>query len=228
MTKVLLVEDELSLAEITADTLGLYDFRVIHAKNAEEGTLLFDKEQPDILIVDIMMPGMDGYRFVKNIRADNKKVPIIFLTAKSQVPDLVKGFDVGANDYIKKPFSYEELIARMKALLKFKAAPLLETGKSQFVIGQYVLDTETQMLQSNINHYQLTFKENEILKQLCIHMYDVVETKQLLLHIWGDDSYFNGRTLSVFMTRIRKYLTDDPQVQILNLRGIGFKLLVKK
>jgi DNA-binding response OmpR family regulator len=228
MIKILLLEDEVDLAEITADTLQLYEFKVFHARDAGEGSVLFFKENPDLLIVDIMMPGQNGYEFVKNIRAHNSTIPIIFLTAKSQLSDLVRGFNTGANDYVKKPFQYEELIARIKALLRFPTEEVSKIKSKKYLVGQYAFDTETQELISNINHYQLSFKEAELLKRLCEQMNRTVDRKELLLELWGDDNYFNSRNLNVFITKLRKYLADDPQVQILNLRAIGFKLLVKQ
>jgi len=228
MIKILLLEDEVDFAEITVDTLQLYDFKVFHARDAAEGSVLFFKEKPDLLIVDIMMPGQNGYEFVKNIRMHNSTIPIIFLTAKSQLSDLVRGFNTGANDYVKKPFQYEELIARIKALLRFPTEEVTKTKSRKYLIGQYAFDTDTQELISNINHYQLSFKEAELLRRLCEQLNRTVDRKELLLGLWGDDNYFNSRNLNVFITKLRKYLSDDPKVQILNLRAIGFKLLVKQ
>jgi DNA-binding response OmpR family regulator len=174
-----------------------------------------------------MMPQMDGFTLASRIRELNSTVPIIFLTARSQTADVVKGFELGGNDYLKKPFGMDELIVRIKALLSRKgASPLAEPDLFPTAIGIYRFDYPKQKLIIHNQEVLLSHRESELLKRLYEHRNQVLARNQVLLQLWGDDNFFNGRSLDVFITRLRRHLKDDPQVQIVNIRGIGYKLIV--
>ena len=224
---ILLVEDESTLGLIVKESLESRDFKVTYCSDGEQGWRAFLEHEPDVCVLDIMMPEKDGFALAQSIRKQNLYVPIIFLTAKSQTQDVIKGFEIGANDYLKKPFSMEELIVRVKALLRDRKLlaqqPLSE--QIQWQIGQYSFDTKRQALSLNRNERKLTHREVAILQRLCQYRNQVMERKQVLLDLWGDDNFFNARSMDVFITKLRKYLKDDPQVEIVNIRGVGYKLI---
>jgi DNA-binding response OmpR family regulator len=225
MANVLLVEDEVFLGQIVKDSLEVRGFQVQHATDGMQGLTFFSQQQPDVVVLDVMMPQLDGFTLAQKIREQNAHIPIIFLTARSQTVDVVKGFELGGNDYLKKPFSMDELIVRIKALLNRKPeAPKPETGK--FTIGHYTFDYPKQKLAYKGKEYALSYKEAELLKRLYQNRNQVLERTAVLLDLWGDDSFFNGRSLDVFITRLRGHLKQDPHVQIVNIRGIGYKLIV--
>jgi len=224
--KILFVEDEQSLGLIVKESLETRGFQVNYCKDGKAGLLSFKESKPDICLLDIMMPIKDGYTLAQEIRKIDSSTPIIFLTARSQTPDVVKGFEIGANDYIKKPFSMEELIVRIKARLNdqnsmIDPAELIKV----FSIGKYQFDYEKQVLDLNNLPRKLTHREAEILRLLCINHNKVLERSYVLDKVWGDDNFFNARSMDVFITKLRKYLADDPEVEILNVRGIGYKLI---
>ncbi|MEN0004355.1 MAG: response regulator transcription factor [Bacteroidota bacterium] len=225
--KLLFVEDEATLGMIVKESLESRDFEVHYAPDGAAGWELFQNIQPEACILDIMMPERDGFSLAKMIREVNPYIPILFLSAKSQTQDVVKGFEVGANDYIKKPFSMEELIVRVKALLRDRkllaSQPLPQ--QEHWIIGDYEFDATKQTLTIQSHTQKLTHREVEILHRLCQHQNQVLERKTVLLDLWGDDSFFNGRSLDVFITKLRKYLKKDPRVEIINIRGVGFKLI---
>jgi len=223
MPTVLLIEDEPALGMIVRDSLEVRGFSVQYAADGEEGLDLFRQQPPDIIVADIMMPRMDGFTLAERIRSENASVPIIFLTARSQTVDVVRGFELGGNDYLKKPFSMDELIVRMKALLNRKSTTSAETER--LTIGRYQFDPVKQRLQLDGREEQLSHRESELLKRLHDQRNQVLERSAVLLDLWGDDSFFNGRSLDVFITKLRRYLKDDPNVQIVNVRGIGYKLI---
>ncbi|MBX2927863.1 MAG: response regulator transcription factor [Saprospiraceae bacterium] len=226
MVKVLLVEDELLLARIIKDSLESRGYEVVHAADGRQGLELFATQQPDILVLDVMMPQMDGFTLAAEIRRYNTAVPIIFLTARSQVEDVVKGFELGGNDYLRKPFSMEELIVRIKALLQRPApgdAPPAENGI--FQIGAYTFDPVKQVLAHPQEQIVLSHRESELLRHLCMHRNAVLERGVALRELWGDDSIFNARSMDVYITKIRRHLQHDSTVQIINVRGIGYKLI---
>ncbi|MEM8523290.1 MAG: response regulator transcription factor [Bacteroidota bacterium] len=225
--KLLLVEDESTLAFIVKESLETRDFEVIHAKNGVDGWAMFQNLTPDVCVLDVMMPEKDGFSLAKEIRAANPIVPIIFLTAKSQTRDVVRGFEIGANDYIKKPFSMEELIVRVKALLRNQNAQQQHQIQQQQVweIGDFQFDCIKQTLTSPQETRKLTHREAEILHLLCQHQNQVLERKVVLLQLWGDDTFFNARSMDVFITKLRKYFKSDARVEIVNVRGIGYKLI---
>lgn len=225
MFHILLVEDEPALGMIVKDSLEVRGFRVRYAADGQQGLELFRQECPDIVVADVMMPRLDGFSLAELIRRDNPRVPIIFLTARSQPADVVRGFELGANDYLKKPFSMDELIVRIRARLGQPAPAATPAGV--LTLGQYQFDHPKQRLHRPGREEQpLTHREAELLKRLYDQRNQVLERTTVLRELWGDDNFFNGRSLDVFITRLRRYLRDDPQVQIVNVRGIGYKLML--
>lgn len=223
--KVLLVEDEETLAMIIQDTLSDQGFDILLANNGVQGLKLFYKSKPDVVVADVMMPEMDGFEMVKKLRQTDKSVPVLFLTARSAIKDLVEGFELGANDYLKKPFNMQELIVRIKALMG-RATLKLESENNLFYLGNYAFNATTQMLTHNNLTEELSHRESEILKRLCMNMNSVVETQNILQELWGDDSFFNTKSLHVFITKLRRKLSKDQSLKIINVRGIGYKLVV--
>lgn len=226
--KVLLVEDEQTLAMIIKDTLEGQDFIIHTANDGEEGLRLFFDLRPDVLVADVMMPHMDGFEMVRRIRQTDKQTPVLFLTARSAINDVVEGFELGANDYLKKPFGMQELIVRIKALVG-KAFAFKEEPKQKetcFEIGKYHFNSITQMLSHTGIKEELSHRESEILKRLCENRNQVVNTQNILLDLWGDDSFFNSRSLHVFITKLRHKLSKDECIRIVNVRGIGYKLII--
>lgn len=225
---ILLAEDERTLAMIIKDTLDGQGFRVTVADDGEEALRLFMTSKPDVLVADVMMPRLDGYELVRRIRKSDRQTPVIFLTARSAVGDVVHGFEMGANDYLKKPFGMQELIVRIKALLGRACTVTPQAVEAtRFTIGQYLFDAVTQRLTHvpTGSRAELSFRESEILRHLCVHPSEVVTSQSLLLELWGDDSFFNNKSLHVFITKLRHRLGQDPSLRIVNVRGIGYKLL---
>ncbi|WP_297643903.1 response regulator transcription factor [uncultured Bacteroides sp.] len=233
---VLLVEDEQTLAMIIKDTLEGQDFIIHTAANGEEGLRTFFDLRPDVLVADVMMPRMDGFEMVRRIRQTDKRTPVLFLTARSAISDVVEGFELGANDYLKKPFGMQELIIRIKALVGKAFAFTEEKDKAPtlFDIGDYRFNPVTQRLAFTSaptsphanREVELSHRESEILKRLCENRNRVVHTQNLLLDLWGDDSFFNTRSLHVFITKLRHKLAGDERIRIVNVRGIGYKLII--
>lgn len=225
--KVLIVEDEITLSMIIKDTLEeKCVFEVFTAENGEVGLRKFHSISPDIVIADVMMPLIDGFEMVQLIRQSNENIPILMLSARSGVSDVVKGFEKGCDDYLKKPFGMNELIVRINSLLKRRS--LSKTQPLIYEIGEYKFDFVTQNLYYFDRTLPLSNRESEILKRLCENRDQVLYTKNLLLDLWDDDSIFNARSLHVFITKIRKRLSLDANVQILNIRGFGYKLIVNE
>ncbi len=226
---VLLVEDEQTLAMIIKDTLEVQDFDIRTAKNGEEGLRLFFDSRPDVIVADVMMPRMDGFTMVKRIRQTDKTTPVLFLTARSAVTDVVTGFEIGANDYLKKPFGMQELMIRIKALAgrAFVQEQPTERPIDWLEIGNYRFNPTWQRLQLAGKDEVLSFRESEILKRLCLHRNQVVNMQNILMELWGDDSFFNTRSLHVFITKLRHKLSEDERIRIVNIRGIGYKLIVE-
>lgn len=222
--KIVLVEDEVSLAMIVKDALEEEGYEVTTAGNGEEGIDLYFKEHPALIIADVMMPGMDGFEMVRRIRQVDKEIAVLFLSARSSVDDIVAGFGLGANDYLRKPFSLRELIVRAKALTaKQENEPVAATFHE---IGLYTFYPSTQTLHIGGDELELSFRESELLRLLCENGNQPVNTKDILLRLWGNDSFYNTRSLHVFITKLRHKLEKDPGVRILNVRGIGYKLIV--
>lgn len=220
---ILLVEDEVSLAMIVKDALEEEGYEVAIARDGLEGLELYFKEHPALIIADVMMPEVDGFEMVRRIRRMDKEVPVLFLSARSSVDDIVFGFGLGANDYLRKPFSLRELIARVKALtVKSQSEPVAVIYHE---LGLYTFYPSTQTLQIGGEEIELSFRESELLRLLCESGTLPVDTKDILLQLWGNDSFYNTRSLHVFITKLRHKLEKDPRIKILNVRGIGYKLV---
>ena len=222
--KVLLVEDDSNLGSITSDYLKAKGFNCSWEINGELGYREFVKNQYDIVILDVMMPIKDGFSTAKDIRGIDKKVPIIFLTAKSMKEDTLKGFEIGADDYITKPFNMEELTARISAILK-RVSSDTESHFDDIKIGKLTFNPKMQILSKGDFSVSLTTKESDLLILLYKNKNDILERDHALKAIWGDDNYFNGRSMDVYIAKLRKYLKHDEQIQIINVHGRGFKLL---
>lgn len=227
--KVLLVEDEQTLAMIIKDTLKGQGFLIHTAADGEEGLHLFFDLRPDVLVADVMMPRMDGFEMVRRIRQTDRRTPVLFLTARSAVNDVVEGFELGANDYLKKPFGMQELIVRIKALMGRACTytPSAESEQILYEIGRYQLDTRRQLLLHEGTEQELSHREAEILRRLCQNRNSVVNMRDILLDLWGDDSFFNQRSLHVFITKLRHKLAKDEHIRIINVRSVGYKLITE-
>lgn len=226
--KILLVEDDINLGFVVQDTLKLEGFKVHLSKDGKEGLLQFNKETYDLCLIDVMMPKKDGFSLAEDIRKINSEVPIVFLTARGEAEDKIKGLKLGADDYITKPFSSEELTLRIKAILKRN--PRFKTDareKAKYKIGKYLFDYLNFELQIDDQRKKLTKKEAELLKLLAEHQGQVIEREILANMIWGDDSYFVGRSMDVFITKLRKYMAEDPAISIINIHGVGFRLEIE-
>lgn len=221
--KVLLVEDEPSLSMIIKDALEKREFEVNCARNGNEGLEMFYRLNPDIVVADIMMPKLDGFTMTQLIRQSNKHTPVLFLSAKSKTEDVVQGFEIGGSDYLKKPFGMEELIIRIKALLNRVQNQVPKSVTYQ--IGDYIFDPIHQTLTHSLKTELLSHREAAILEHLCANQNNIVENKVVLMELWGDDSFFNTRSLHVFIVKLRKKLSLDSRVQIINIRGIGYKMI---
>ena len=221
---ILLVEDEQTISTVIIDTLEDEGFRMIHAKNGEEGLKMFFKEQPDVVIADVMMPRMDGFQMVKSIRKSEKAIPVLFLTARSSLDDLLEGFESGANDYLKKPFNMKELIVRAKALAD---RAVVKTSENRlYILGNYNFDAVAQLLTYAGKKVELSHMENEILKRLCMNQNDIVDFESILMELWHDNSFYNRNSLHGFIHKLRRLLAADKRIKILNIRGFGYKLIV--
>lgn len=229
MKKILLVEDDPNLGMVLQDNLQLKGkFDVVLCKDGDEGLREFTKQDYDLVILDVMMPKKDGFTLGKEIRKMNANVPIIFATAKGMIEDKIQAFNLGGDDYITKPFRIEELLLRINALLKRagSADKKEEERPTVFQIGQYLFDFTAQLISIGNEHQKLSTKEAELLRLLCLRKNEVLTREEALLNIWHDDNYFNGRSMDVFLSKIRKYLKDDSSVEIINVHGKGYKLLV--
>jgi DNA-binding response OmpR family regulator len=222
---ILLVEDDTNLGFVIQDTLRLSGFRVVLAADGKEGLQCFNKEHFDLVLLDVMMPKKDGFSLAEDIRKINENVPLVFLSAKGLTDDKVRGFNLGADDYITKPFSSEELILRIKAILK-RNPNFIESTKVRGVyeIGNYIFDSTNYELKIGNERKKLTRKESDLLKLLCEHRGRVMERELLANMVWGDDNHWVGRSMDVFITKLRKYLSEDPNVKLVNVHGVGFRL----
>jgi DNA-binding response OmpR family regulator len=227
--KILLVEDDPNFGSILKDYLILNDFDVTLAKNGMEGFEKFKKDTFDLCILDVMMPYKDGYTLAKEIREKNKEVPIIFLTAKSMKDDVLKGYKVGADDYLNKPFDSEVLLMKIKAIIQRKSTEVkADATKFEFIIGNFHLNSKLRFLTyKDVEPIKLSPKENELLKMLAVYENDLMPRELALTKIWRDDNYFTSRSMDVYIAKLRKYLKMDDEVEILNIHGEGFRLVVK-
>lgn len=227
-TKVLVVEDDENLGKMLSDYLAVKGYEVTLAKDGELGFKAFVEDEFDICLLDVMMPKKDGFTLAKEIKAVKPKTPLIFLTAKSMEEDVKEGFMSGADDYIAKPFSMEVLLMRINAVLR-RVTNADEEKKSQkeFSIKHFTFYPEKRIINNGKEDKKLTSKENELLKLLCIYKGEIVDRNDALNMIWGDDNYFNSRSMDVYVTKLRKIFKEDDGIQILNSHGKGFKLLVE-
>lgn len=224
--KILYIEDEPYLGKIVSETLQQQGFNILLIADGALVVKAFDSFQPDLCVLDIMLPNVDGYELCKEIKARNASMPIIFLTARSETSDLVKGFESGGTDYIKKPFSMEELIVRINNQLNLKSGRI-DPVKEERVLGKYRLSFDRYELISPTTTHKLSAREMEILEFLTSGINRIVERRDLLIRIWGDDSFFNSRTLDVYIRKLRGILIEDHDIEIVTLKGKGYLFLVK-
>jgi DNA-binding response OmpR family regulator len=225
--KILLVEDDPSLGFVIKDNLSIKGYDVTLCKDGEEGGTSFQNDSFNLCIFDIMLPKKDGFSLAREVREKNKNIPIIFLTAKSMMEDKLEGFQTGADDYITKPFSLDELYYRIEVFLRRSAEAKVDNASGVFEIGEYTFDYSRLIIRRNKSEKSLTQKEAEVLKVLCNNRDRVLKREEILNQIWGDDDYFMGRSLDVFISKLRKYLKDDEAIHIVNYHGVGFRLEVK-
>ncbi|MEO8416108.1 MAG: response regulator transcription factor [Ginsengibacter sp.] len=224
--KILYIEDELFLAKIVKESLESRGFEVFPESDGSKALALYKKEKPDICVLDIMLPNKDGFAIADEIRNINADVPIIFLTAKVQTADVVQGFTIGGNDYIRKPFSMEELIMRVQNLLRNKNEPK-KIHSDAVNLGTYIFRLNRQLLCSGTEERRLTFRENELLKLLYENRDRIINRRDILNLLWGNDSFFNSRNLDVYITKLRSYLKNDPSLEIITIKGIGYRFVVE-
>ena len=220
---VLLAEDELALGMIIQESLESRDFKVRLCGDGQKAWESYLQQKPDVLVLDVMMPKKDGFSLAADIRKTDPYTPIIFLTSKSQTEDVVKGFGLGANDYVRKPFSMEELIVRIKSHLD--KIRIRQSQSDWIVLGKYEFHPTRQLLKLGESEHPLTSRESQLLQILLENANDITDRTKILTQIWGSDDFFNARSMDVFITKLRKKLQDDPGIQILNVRGYGFKLV---
>ena len=227
--KILLVEDDPNFGAILKDYLAMNDFEVTLAKNGMEGFEKFKKDTFDLCILDVMMPYKDGFTLAREIRDKNKEIPIVFLTAKTMKEDVLKGYKVGADDYLNKPFDSEVLLMKIRAIMQRKTSEVKsDNTKFEFQIGSFHLNSKLRFLTfENDEPIKLSPKENELLKMLALYENDLMPREVALTKIWRDDNYFTSRSMDVYIAKLRKYLKSDENVEILNIHGEGFRLVVK-
>jgi two-component system, OmpR family, response regulator len=223
---ILLLEDDKNLGFILKEHLELNGFDATLCTNGIDGLSSYQKGGYALCLVDIMMPKKDGFAFAREIRMQDQDIPLIFLTAKALKEDRIEGFKIGCDDYVTKPFSMEELLLRIQAVLK-RSAPASGPIPTSFSVGKYRFDFDKQILEIDGSSQKLTTKEAELLRLLCLNMNRTLEREVALRTIWNDDSYFNGRSMDVFISRLRKYFSGDPKIEIINVHGKGFKLVVE-
>lgn len=229
MYKILYVEDEVFLAKVVKESLERIGHEVVHLPDGKDVVNIFLKIKPDICILDIMLPYKNGYEIAKEVRNVNQSIPIIFLTAKSQTKDLVEGFQAGGNDYIKKPFSMEELQVRIVNLMTLSKSKVAKKENDTLIkIGSnYSFHTLKHQLSNSKGTKTLSHKESQILILLCENINSTLERKEILLKVWNDDSYFNSRNLDVYIRKLRSYLSQDENVKIMTLKGVGYHFMVE-
>ncbi|HJX70876.1 MAG TPA: response regulator transcription factor [Bacteroidales bacterium] len=226
--KILLIEDDKNLGFIIRDFLELSKYHVILRDNGKDGLLEYSRNHFDLLLVDIMLPLLDGFALVEEIRKKNAEVPVIFITAKSMTEDKIKGFNIGADDYITKPFSTEELLLRVNAMLRRIRRRIPDQNEEiKYKIGKYIFDYKNLLLSTPDTEYRLTKREAEVLSLLCMNVNNVSRREVILKTVWGENDYFMGRSMDVYITKLRKYLKEDPSVSIINIHNTGFMLEVK-
>ncbi|MFY0631353.1 MAG: response regulator transcription factor [Flavobacteriaceae bacterium] len=227
--KILLVEDDPNFGTVLKDYLALNDYNVTHAKDGIEGLIMFKNNDFDLCILDVMMPRKDGFSLAKDIRSTNKEVPIIFLTAKTMKEDVLRGYQVGADDYLNKPFDSEVLLFKIKAILQRKESETTtENEQFEFNIGNFFFNSKLRHLSVGDDEPQkLSPKESKLLRMLALYKNDLMPRELALTKIWRDDNYFTSRSMDVYIAKLRKYLKKDEGVEILNIHGEGFRLVDK-
>ena len=226
-TKILYVEDELFLGKIVKESLESRNYEVVMESDGANVLQAFKRFNPDVCVLDVMLPNKDGFTLAEEIRDINELVPIIFLTAKTQTDDLVKGFSSGGNDYIRKPFSMEELIVRIDNSLRFsKEGRAPSKDNDEIKMGKFVFHATRQTLLINKEERKLSFRENELLKLLYENRDRIIDRKDILNLLWGNDSFFNSRNLDVYITKLRGYLKDDERIEIITIKGIGYRFVI--
>ncbi len=224
--KILLLEDDANLGLVIQEHLQMNGFTVILRTNGDDGLTEYRRNRYDLCLVDIMMPKRDGFSFAREVRSRDQNTPLIFLTAKAMKEDKITGFRIGCDDYLTKPFSIEELLLRIQAVLRRSRGPSTEKEPERFTIGSYTFDARLQMLCQGDRRHKLTPTESELLHLLCLNMNHTLEREAALHRIWGNEDYFSGRSMDVFISKLRKYLKDDPNVRIIGVHGKGFRLIV--
>ncbi len=224
--KILYVEDESFLGKIVKESLESRGFEIFMEEDGGKAVALYNTCKPDICVLDVMLPNKDGFQIAEEIRAINEKVPLLFLTAKSQTEDLVKGFKIGGNDYIRKLFSMEELIVRLENIVKYTGNKENTDKKEVINIGKYTFHLPRQVLSTKDNEQKLSFCEAELLKVLYQNRDKIIARRDILNLLWGNDNFFNSRNLDVYITKLRGYLKADPSVEILTIKGIGYRFLM--
>lgn len=225
-TKVFYIEDELFLAKIVKESLESRGFEVIMESDGGKAVDLFKKSSPDICVLDVMLPNKDGFQIADEIRSLNSAIPIIFLTARTQTEDVVKGFTLGGNDYVRKPFSMEELIVRIRHLLRDRSSEPQKLNGDTVNLGKYRFSIHRQLLCSETEERKLSYRESELLRLLYQNREKIIDRKDILNLLWGNDSFFNSRNLDVYITKLRGYLREDPALEILTIKGIGYRFIV--
>jgi len=222
-TKILYVEDELFLAKIVKESLESRGYEVIMESDGGKAMEAYNSSQPDICVLDVMLPNRDGFAIADDIRNVSSSVPIIFVTAKTQTEDVVKGFSMGGNDYIRKPFSMEELIVRINNLLGMRGeGPRADDG---IRLGKFSLQLNRQVLSNGVEDRKLSYRERELLRMLYENRDSIIDRRDILNLLWGNDSFFNSRNLDVYITKLRGYLKEDPSLQIITVKGIGYRFV---
>jgi DNA-binding response OmpR family regulator len=226
--RILLAEDDLNLGSLLKEYLEIKGFDVTLARDGVETLKLFSPTKFDILILDVMMPRKDGFSVTRDIRKTNNQIPVIYITAKGQKEDKIEGFESGADDYITKPFSMEELLARIKAVLRRTKPATLSPEQEQkvFNFGAFEFNYQLQNLKHKETEIKVSTKEADLLRMLCLHQNSIMLREVALKEIWGDDDYFNARSMDVYITKLRKYLKADPNIHLMNVHGKGYKLMV--
>ncbi|MBK7285878.1 MAG: response regulator transcription factor [Flavobacteriales bacterium] len=226
-TRLLLCEDDPNLGTLLAQYLKAKDYEVELCVDGDQGLAAYKKSKFDLLLLDVMMPLKDGFTLAREIRKNDTETPIIFLTAKNMRKDTITGFESGADDYLTKPFSMEELLLRIAAVLRrARGVEPQPERNTTFNLGRYTFDARKQLLTGPEGERRLTTKENDLLRLLCENANTVLERSTALRTVWGDDNYFNGRSMDVYIAKLRKYVADDPEVEVANVHGKGFRLVV--
>jgi two-component system, OmpR family, response regulator len=223
--KILLCEDDPNLGSVLKNYLELNDYDVLLERDGRLGLAAFQREKFDLCLLDVMMPHMDGFTLAEEIRDVDPDIPLFFLSAKTMKEDIIQGYKLGADDYITKPFDSEVLLLKIKAILKRNEELNREQDNKEYSMSSYHFNPKLRQLSHSDKMQTLSPKENELLKMLCEHINDLLPREQALKKIWGSDTYFNGRSMDVYIAKLRKYLKDDPTIEIVNIHGNGFRLV---